>query len=129
AARHCPDAERGAARAPCDQHAAVTDDGGADGEERAVRIGADVGCCAHRRNIASIAVCGTLARLLKAGAVPLIRAETRVTIGFNTVAVRCARACDLGVAGLAAMASRVASSSVFMRSASISSDPLSPGSA
>src|SRR6185369_9370900 len=102
-ARHGPDAERGAARTPGHQHAAVTDDSGADGKEGTVGIGADVGCYAHRRNIASIAACGTLARLLKAGAVPLIRAETRVTIGFNTVAVRCARACDLGVAGLAAM--------------------------
>ena len=60
AARHGPDAERGAARAPRDQHAAVTDDGGADGEKGAVGIGAGVGCGAHRRNIASIAACGTL---------------------------------------------------------------------
>ena len=106
AARHGPDAERGAARAPRDQHAPVTDDGGADGKEGTVGIGAEVGCGAHRLNIASIAACGTLSRLLKPGAVPLIRRK-RVTIGFSTVADRWARARDLAVAGLAEIASRV----------------------
>ena len=55
AARQGPDAERRPARAARDQHAAVTDDGGADGEKRAVGIGAGVDCVAHRADNASIA--------------------------------------------------------------------------
>src|SRR5882672_9579493 len=80
AARHGPDAERGAAGAARDQHAAITDDGGADGEKGAVGVGAGVGCGVHRPNIASTAACGPRWSAVSAG-VPLIKAAVRAISG------------------------------------------------
>ena len=101
AARQRVDAERRLARAPHHQHLAVADDGGADREIGALRIGSRVGIfrmiVAHPR-VEHASICGSSAvdhRLRRIGAgvgSPLITAPARATSGLSQAAARSASA-------------------------------------